>query len=234
MTDDEARRTLEVGGDQAAKLISSARGWPAVIGLAAAVPAARHPSIFPPTLFEFLAAELFDNLDEGVKEALRCLSSSPSGSPEDAMTLAGAGGGSMVGAAVVAGFLPATPETTELHPLLRAFLRNKLSQTPELLQTAASTLVDLYLEHGRWDDAFQVATEAGSRSLALEILDGAFDRLLAEGRIATLALWLQALDDYEPARALLDLGAAELAFREGLHDKAHRLAIEASRGFDSD
>jgi ATP/maltotriose-dependent transcriptional regulator MalT len=233
MTEAEAREALGIGSDQGNSLIAHARGWPAVIGLAAALPSIRNQSDVPSALLEFLASEVFDNLEDAVKDALLCLSLSPSGSQSDVVALVGAGGEKAVEPAVVAGFFaPATPDTSELHPLLRTFLRNRLSQTPSALQSAASKLVGLYLLQGRWDDAFQVAAEAGSKDLALEILDGAFDELLSERRISTLARWLHAMDGHEPARPLLDLGAAELAFREGLHDKAHRLAVESSRGFN--
>jgi ATP/maltotriose-dependent transcriptional regulator MalT len=233
MTEAEAREALGIGSDQGNSLIAQSRGWPAVIGLAAALPSIRDQNDVPTALLEFLASEVFDNLEDAVKEALLCLSLSPSGSQSDVVALVGADGEEAVAPAVVAGFFaPATPDTTELHPLLRTFLRNRLSQTPRTLQLAASKLVGLYLQQGRWDDAFQVAAEAGSKDLALKILDGAFDELLTEHRISTLARWLHVVDDHEPARPLLDLGAAELAFREGLHDKAHRLAVESSRGFD--
>jgi ATP/maltotriose-dependent transcriptional regulator MalT len=232
MTDEEARATLALGSEEAESLIESARGWPAVIGLAAAVPPTSHPTVVPPTLLEFLADEVFQHLEEHIKQALLCLSLSPSASARDALALVGPEKASAVEAAVSAGFFaPATPETAELHPLLRTFLRTKLERTPVALGTAARDLVHLYLEQRRWDDAFSVACEAGARELALEVLDQAFDQLLSEGRIATLAKWLRHLDDYEPARPLLDLVAAELAFREGLHDNAQRLAIEASRGY---
>jgi LuxR family maltose regulon positive regulatory protein len=233
MTEAEAREALGIVGDQPNSLIANARGWPAVIGLAATVPTIRNECDVPSALLEFLASEVFDNLDDVVKEALLCLSLSPSGTQNDVVALVGADRGDAIQPAVVAGFFsPATPETSELHPLLRTFLRTRLSQTPSALQTAARKLVSLYLQQRRWDDAFQVAAEAGSKDLALEILNSAFDELLNERRIATLARWMHAMDDYEPARPLLDLGAAELAFREGLHDKAHRLAVESSRGFD--
>jgi LuxR family transcriptional regulator, maltose regulon positive regulatory protein len=233
MTEEEARETLALLGREAGgQLIEYARGWPAVLGLAAALPETSHPTSLPTALLEFLADEVFQNLDEDAKDALLALSLSPSASVEDAIQLLGEDGVRALDTAIAAGFFStATPETTELHPLLQKFLRTKLRASATKLQKSASNLVQLYLDQRRWDDAFSVAAEASSNELALEILDRAFDTLLAEGRIATLAKWLNTLDGHDSAVPLLDLGAAELAFREGLHEKSQRLAIEASRRY---
>jgi DNA-binding CsgD family transcriptional regulator len=233
MTDEEARTTLALGSNEASPVIKHARGWPAVIGLATAVPTSRHPDAVSPTLLEFLADELFQGLDQRVKTALLDLSLSPAGSREDALALIGAGGENLLGAAEAAGFFsPRSLASDELHPLLRTFLRTKLQESPTALQKAARGLVDLYLAQDRLDDAFAVALEARSREMSLAILEHAFERLLAEGRLATLSKWLQDLDDHGAARPLLDLAAAELAFREGLHEKSQRLALEAARGLE--
>jgi LuxR family transcriptional regulator, maltose regulon positive regulatory protein len=236
MTDEEARETLAPTGNEASPIIGHARGWPAVIGLAAAIPSSRHPDAVPPALLEFLAAELFHGLDKRVQTALLSLSLSPAGSRQDALALIGREYESLMVSAETAGFFPpGSIATDELHPLLRTFLRMELQHAPDTLQAAAESLVGLYLQENRLDDAFSVALDAKSRHLALSVFESGFEGLLAEGRIATLERWLQALHDNGFESPLLDLGAAELAFREGLHEKAERLAVEATRGLaDSD
>jgi ATP/maltotriose-dependent transcriptional regulator MalT len=234
MTEEEARRALALAGDEAASIIRHARGWPAVVGLAASIPSSRRPDVVPPTLFEFLADELFQGLDSRVKTALLSLSLSPAGSRQDAVALMGRDNEHLLRAAETAGFFPpnATP-ADELHPLLRTFLRAKLEQSPETLHSAAEALVTLYLAEGRLDDAFSVAVDAKSQSLTLAVAERGFEHLIASGRLTTLARWLQTLQDSGYESPLLDLGAAELAFREGLHEKSERLALEAARGFEA-
>jgi LuxR family transcriptional regulator, maltose regulon positive regulatory protein len=233
MTDDEARLALSLQADEASPVVEHARGWPAVIGLAATLPAARHPATMPAPLLEFLADELFQGLDERVKTTLLNLSLSPAGSRDDAAALIGAAHEDLLGAAETAGFFsPSSLATDELHPLLRAFLRTKLKASPRALRTAAGALVTLYLREDRLDDAFAVSLAAESKDLCLAVFEHGFEHLLGTGRLATLATWLQHLDEAGVEGPILDLGAAELAFREGLHEKSHRLALEAARAFD--
>jgi LuxR family transcriptional regulator, maltose regulon positive regulatory protein len=235
MTEDEARTALALGSGEASPVIRHARGWPAVIGLAAGLPASRLwlPDAVPPTLLEFLADELFQGLDHRMKTALLYLSLSPMGSREDALALIGEGDENLLVAAEIAGFFaPSSLASSELHPLLRTFLRKRLEESPKALHRASRVLVDLYLAQNRLDDAFAVAVEAESTEMSLAVLEHSFERLLADGRLATLSRWLQVLDDHGARRPLLDLAAAELAFREGLHDKSQRLALEAARGLD--
>jgi len=236
MTDDEARATLSLHGDEPSAVIQRARGWPAVIGLAAAIPSSRSLESVPPTLLEFLADELFQGLDGRVKKALLSLSLSPAGSRDDAVALIGREHERLLGAAETAGFFsPSSMASDELHPLLRTFLRTRLQESPQTLHEAAEALVSLYLFEDRLDDAFSVALDARSRTLTLSVFDRGLEELLDEARLATLARWLQTVQDEGFESPVLDLGAAELAFRQGLHEQSERLAVEAARGFkDSD
>jgi len=236
MTEDEARATLSLQGDEPSAVIQHARGWPAVLGLAAAIPSSRSLDSVPPTLLEFLADELFQGLDGRVKKALLSLSLSPAGSRDDAVALIGREHERLLGAAETAGFFsPSSMASDELHPLLRTFLRTKLQESPETLHEAAEALVGLYLFEDRLDDAFAVALDARFRPLTLSVFEHGFEQLLDEGRLATLARWLQTVQDEGFESPVLDLGAAELAFRQGLHEQSERLAVEAARGLpDSD
>ena len=76
MTVDEASQVLEPSGHSSAGLVALADGWPAVIGLAALLPGEVKPtSGEQPALFDYVAQELFDELDatySGTSSCCQC------------------------------------------------------------------------------------------------------------------------------------------------------------------
>ena len=75
MTLDEASRVLEHANHSSAGLVALADGWPAVIGLAALLPGEVKPtSDAQPALFDYVAQELFDELEPDVQKHLVLLS----------------------------------------------------------------------------------------------------------------------------------------------------------------
>ena len=75
MTVEEASQVLEPPDHSSAGLVALADGWPAVIGLAALLPGEVKPtSDEQPALFDYVAQELFDELDADVQRYLVLLS----------------------------------------------------------------------------------------------------------------------------------------------------------------
>ena len=78
MTNDEASQVLAHAGHFSAGLVALADGWPAVIGLAALLPGEVNPtSDAPPALFDYVAQELFDELDPTFRSTSCCFRCRP-------------------------------------------------------------------------------------------------------------------------------------------------------------
>ena len=74
MSPDEAQQVLKSAAHAPAGLVDLADGWPAVIGLAALLPSAVNPvSEMQAGLFDYVAQELFDELDSDVQQHLTLL-----------------------------------------------------------------------------------------------------------------------------------------------------------------
>jgi DNA-binding CsgD family transcriptional regulator len=97
-----------------------------------------------------------------------------------------------------------------------------------------SRLEDFLLRRNDWDDAFLLIERWGDESHIDHLLGGALDRLLAEGRSATLERWLEFAQRHNVESPVIDLAGAEIAFRRGEHRLAEVLALRSARGFTAD
>jgi ATP/maltotriose-dependent transcriptional regulator MalT len=89
------------------------------------------------------------------------------------------------------GLLHSAGEHFRFHPLLRSFLRRKLEvDEPVVYRELAARAIDDARTHGRWQEAFELATACQDLVTALEVVEEATSEFLAAGRIETLERWL--------------------------------------------
>jgi ATP/maltotriose-dependent transcriptional regulator MalT len=232
MNDDEASELLSSRADAAA-LIGHAAGWPAVIGLAALTGSGQRPRIDVPTaLYDYFAEELLNAVAGPRRVALCRLAVMPSITERSANFLLGANlAGPTLSDAVEAGLLQRTAgEVYELHPLLRAFLQERLSQLGDNVVSTVADVGRFLLAHREWDDALALAEQFRVPVFLTAFIESAWESLLDEGRLATVARLIDLSSELRIRSPLLDLVESELAFRQGGYRKAETLAVEATRG----
>jgi ATP/maltotriose-dependent transcriptional regulator MalT len=231
-TSAESRELL---GPNSEALEDVTHGWPAMVTLAArvgSVPTKR--SELPRDLYDFLAEELYQEAPLDVQRALLRLAVAPSLDDEVVdLTLGGEASMTTLSECVRLGFIQrergATPE---MHPLIRSFLTEKLRAVKEADIRALPGRVGLeLLTRRRWDDTFAVHLSFPSAGLFLPLLEASTDELLQDGRLGTIASWLDHARETGVRGPLVDLAAAKIAFRRGDHARAEVLASTAAVEF---
>jgi len=127
MTDAEATKVLAASGAVAgrARLMRTAGGWPAVLGLAAMSGDVDFTSsrLLSHTLYDFLASELLASATEATQEALMLLAVASVSDIEVARLLLGSSSDGTIREAVARGLMAVTERRSlTLHPLLRELL----------------------------------------------------------------------------------------------------------------
>jgi LuxR family maltose regulon positive regulatory protein len=208
-------------------LLDEARGWPAVIGLAALAPRTSVPeSNLETTLYDFFAEELYQKSENA--ERLSELALLPAFSEQTVTTVLGDDASAVVDEAVRRGILSTSPAgELDIHPLLRTFLRKKLASSPNG-QDAARRVATRLVESGDVDGAFAVAESFSIPELVPTIAAAGLDAALSEGRLASVSRWLAYAEDHFVQHPVLDLASAEIAFREGLYRQSEVLATRAA------
>jgi ATP/maltotriose-dependent transcriptional regulator MalT len=238
MTDAEAAEVLKLPNpDAVSGLVSLASGWPAVIGLAALTPRslATVSEALPETLHDYFAEELFQAFPDALKPGLAELSLAPTISLEIAEALVGKEAEALLEQAVIHGFLMTTPAGySDIHPLLRQFLRAKIDFSDEGTRTRIDSVVSHLVGRGAWDDAFAVIHGSDRTELLSPLMGAALGEMLKAGRAATIRRWLDAAEQRGITSPQLDLAKAEISFREGRHRTAELQALEAARGLRED
>ncbi len=220
MTDDEA---LELLGDRSAEsraLIERAEGWPVLLGLAARSSAVESSREFvPETLFQYFAEEVLREETPEVRQLLLA----------ESVPLTVRGGPGVLERLVDDGLLRRSGSEFRLHPLLRDFLREKLrSEQPETFASLSARAIEEARGLRRWDDAFELALEAGAIDEACLVVAEAAPELLAEGRVATVDTWLERCGsavDLLPAAAL---ARAEVLTRKGHLKESRAVALDVA------
>jgi ATP/maltotriose-dependent transcriptional regulator MalT len=238
MTDAEAAAVLKLPNHEAASgLVSLASGWPAVIGLAALTPRslATVSEALPETLHDYFAEELFQTFPDDLRAGLAELSLAPTIGIEIAEALVGHEAETLLDQAVIHGFLTSAPTSySDIHPLLRQFLRTKLNLSDEGTRVRIDSLVSHLVGRGAWDDAFVVIDDSDRMELLSPLMGAALREMLKSGRVATVRRWLAAAERRGVTAPQLDLARAEISFREGRHGAAEMQALEAAQGLPAD
>jgi ATP/maltotriose-dependent transcriptional regulator MalT len=240
-TDEEA---LAVLGETGSGILAEARGWPAVIGLAAvrgeAIVAAS--GLQGDDLYEFFAEDLFRSAPPPLRDAMFLMALA---GVDGARALLGPGYVELVEQAAERGFL-AGADRQVVHPLLRSFLLTKLRELDDAKRdgVVASAVEHLAQQH-RWDDCLFVLERFPNDELILSTLERGLAEMLDSGRVATAKNWVALATRQRISNPIFLLAEAEVALRErddlraqavgqaaGLHlsgDMAARAYLVASR-----
>ena len=231
MEDDEARSLLGRNDQSVENLLDRAQGWPAVLGLAALTHGTEIPSSgVPHALYQYFAEEVFQEVDGHMQLDLARLALAQVVDEHLALTILGDRSAQTLSEGTRLGVLVRDRDGSYLvHPLLREFLDMQLELHAGSAREASFVYVgECLLLHERWDEAFDLAGRFDNVELAERVLESALDRLLQEGRIATITRWLERRSVVHAKSAIFDLAEAEASFRLGEHEKAEALAAQAA------
>jgi LuxR family transcriptional regulator, maltose regulon positive regulatory protein len=236
MEDTEARSVIGRDDEGVAVLLAHARGWPAVIGLAANAKEVAPPNRgLPPELYDYFAEELYQQVDTSLQSALRNLSILPGVTQGLAAVLFGDSADRLIESGLRLGVLDQRQGAYEVHPLLRRFLETKLlAQPQDEIHQLASQVVNHLLNVRAWDEAFEVIRRFELHELMEQLISSALEEIIGSGRSSTLGRWLDFAAQHHLTGRLLDFAEAELAFRQGRYGTAAALASQAAHvGDDS-
>jgi len=207
------------------ELVRQAEGWPAIVALAAAVKdAAPVPGMLPSTLYRFLADELFHAAPGDVQSQLTTLALLPDMTQRAIEDYFEIDASALIARGQDLGFVSGD-EKPYLHPLLREFLVQKLSEQP-FAETEVRRAVDYCLGVGHWDSALALIGRFNLEDLVEPVLRRAFKPLARSGRVATLSAFAEAVrtaPNFPPPP--VDVIGAEVALRDGQLDLAEDLAM---------
>jgi LuxR family maltose regulon positive regulatory protein len=217
------------------RLVQQARGWPAVIGLAALTDPSHLPKeTMPSTLYRFLAEELFQEADDTLREDLVKLALLPELSTGILRRAFEDRASSVASAARSMGLVTEAGDVLELHPLIREFLMSKLDAEP----TGRSRIreaFDVALKSEAWSAAFELVRRFKQYELIDPLLTASYKPLLQSGQVATLeeiasvahatGTWIS---------PLVDLVHAEVSHREGASERAEETAKRVAHQLGDD
>jgi LuxR family maltose regulon positive regulatory protein len=230
MTHGEAGAALKSSSnsEHLAGLVALAGGWPAVIGLASLTSSSfdMSGSEVPEALYDFFAEELYRQLTDRSRRDICQLALASTINSRLCSALFGTRGRQVLVDAERNGFLTRVEQQFELHPLLRNFLRIKLTEFDDALALdAASKICGWELAEGNWDGALELADRFGLTNVVLEVIEASLDEMLASGRIASVEQWLKIARRHDPAAVVISLGQMEVCFRRHDWDQARSAAL---------
>jgi LuxR family maltose regulon positive regulatory protein len=236
MEESEAKAVLCRKSGSIDQLLVRARGWPAVIGLAALTADFNlPPQDLPSTLHTYFAEEVFQAADPLTRRELGALAIVPSVSHSLVSFVVGEGRVSdVIETGLRIGVLAEQGrDVFTIHPLLRDYLVQQCLGQPDY-SSHASRIGDYLLAHSQWDHAFDVACRASLTPLAERTIEKGLDTMLSQGRLTTIQRWIDFVAGAHLDSPVVDLAEAELAFREGQHETAYVLAAQAANRFPED
>jgi LuxR family maltose regulon positive regulatory protein len=239
MNDDEAAQVLTSTGAVAgrARLMRTADGWPAVLGLAAMSGDVDFTSsrLLSHTLYEFLASELLAAAEVKTQDALMVLAVASISDVELARSVLDADGDEVLEDTVARGLAAVTErKALSLHPLLRELLIRRFDEADAETRKALLSRCRKLLDAGRWDEALCVAEASRDAAFAAEATAAALDDLLAAGRTSSLQRWVAAARAAGAEGGLIDYAESEALLRSDELDQAQALAAQAADSLDAD
>jgi len=231
MDEDESKLVLGNRPDLGA-LVNQAEGWPAVLSLAVGTGGLRLPGgVMPAELYAFIAEELYQSVPEALRQQLLRLALAPELTQDATSELLGDERDKVIEEAREVGFLSAD-QVTDLHPLVRDFLLQKLSEDPQAPDLVRSA-VRMCVERERWDRAFELVLRFELEDLVEPVLEAAYKPLARSAHLATLSAFASS------ARAsgarypiTVDLVDADVALRDGDYSLAGALATRVADRLD--
>jgi LuxR family maltose regulon positive regulatory protein len=226
MTDEEAAQVLEAAGAVSgrARVMRTAGGWPAVLGLAAMSGEVDFSSegLLSSTLDEFLAQELLAAATPETREALMLLAVSAIVDTRNAEMLLGEAAASrVVSEASVKGLLTVNERTALFfHPLLRDLLVRQFTESPKETRLALLDKCRRLLEHRQWEEALAVGEHSLDADFVADAITAALDDLLLAGRTSSLERWVTTARAAGAKGGIIDYAEAELKLRQGTFDSS--------------
>jgi ATP/maltotriose-dependent transcriptional regulator MalT len=240
MTDEEAAQVLEVAGAVAgrARVMRTAAGWPAVLGLAAMSGEVDFSSdrLLSHTLDQFLAEELLATATPETRDALVLLAVSSIDDTSRARLLLGDGAArEAISNASTHGLL-AVSEGTALffHPLLRELLIRQFTEASDETRRGLLVKCGSLLDHSLWNEALSVGEHSLDAEFILDAITVALDDLLKAGRSSSLDRWVTAARNAAVGGGLIDYAEAELRLRQGRFDRSIALGRWAGETLSGD
>jgi LuxR family maltose regulon positive regulatory protein len=239
MTDEEAALVLHTLGAVAgrARLMRTADGWPAVLGLAAMSGDVDFTSsrLLSHTLYEFLASELLAAATEETQAALMLLAVANITDLEVARSVLDADTDDAIEDAMARGLISVTEHRSlSLHPLLRELLVGRFSEVNAEARAALLVRSRKLFGERQWDEALCVAEVSKDAAFATEAIGAALDDLLAAGRTSSLQRWVSAARAAGAEGGLIDYAESESLLRGNELDRAIALAGQATASLDGD
>jgi ATP/maltotriose-dependent transcriptional regulator MalT len=238
MTDDESMRVLSNGPSSASDaLLAKARGWPAILGLAALTDARQdpHPEMLSQTLYDFLANELLDAIPRRVELGLVLLAAATITDSRLARLVLRDDADDVLGEVEARGLISLQSDgTVVLHPLLRELLLARLPALPPASVRQLMSRSRVLLKEQCWNEALAIAEALPTVDFITLGLTEAFDDLLRLGRLDTLERWIDAGKAAGGPSGLLNYAHSELAFRSGEFHLALVLATRAANLLEGD
>ncbi len=213
MSDGESRLVL---GHRpgAVRLVEQSEGWPAVIGLAAGVDQVEVPNeALPAALHDFFAEELFRSASPVLQAQLIRLALSGDLTDVTMLEQFGDETRSILEQARELGFL-STEGSVGVHPLIREFLLQKLSEDPDC-EAVVRHGVAACVRGEAWGRAFELILRFGLMDLVESTLEASYKPLLRSGRLETLSSFAASVriaPTFPPP--IVDLVEADAAFQE--------------------
>ncbi len=234
MTDEEALAVLSVehSPENPEPLLTTARGWPAVLGLAAMRAATELPPTSVPAkvLYDYLASELLDSAPEEMRWGLTLLSAASVSDVATAELLLGDQTTRILDVAARRNLVRLEgDQSISLHPLLSDLLLTRLRRlTTGELAAIVDGLAPL-IAGERWDEALAAAEAAPEGGFISQALSRALPHLLLTGRVATLRRWVATARSAGARAGLVDYAEAEVALRDASFDRAIALGDASAR-----
>jgi LuxR family maltose regulon positive regulatory protein len=116
-------------------------------------------------------------------------------------------------------------EWLRIHPLARDFLLRRFERLPEVEQQQLSRRASTWLAgHGLYEEAAQLALNAGQAALAWDLAERCMYELILRGQMGRVLEWLERLPESEVSRRpRLRLAAAWALALGGHHERARAL-----------
>lgn len=216
-------------------LVALADGWPAVIGLASRVewPLSLEEDPGAP-LYDFFAEELYQATSQEVRAAIVKLALLPRLDQGTVTAVLGSTAGPILDQAVELGFLSRSATGAfEMHALLQAFVERRFF-TSEAPPSELSVIAHLLLDRDDLGALLIFVKRFHAHANFAAIVEIALERILSSLQIELLTPWVEHSVAIGVRSPVVDLGCAEVAFREGLYAKAESLASRSALTLDSD
>jgi LuxR family maltose regulon positive regulatory protein len=230
MTLEEATDVLEHAPHVPAGVVALADGWPAVIGLAALLSGEVEPEFdVNVELFDYLAQELFDDLDPVVQRHLVLLSVPSTLTPALVRAVIGSDTERVLRDSVRVGLMSVRDgHDLEIHPLCRSFLTQKLWDVG-VPDDHINALAEHLIDTGQWDDAFDVIVRFDLIGQFTLLLTRALRNALADGRGDTVAGWIKWAEQKGFEAPVMSLARAEIYLRRGDWQLSESLALSCAK-----